>query len=95
MDAGAPIEVKNESGAIPRALPAIMYHLTTRANFRLNPKMRAQNNSTLGGDWEPGIFLGESVEYWVNGYGYWRPWVVDPAQSGAPRTLSSGRPERC
>lgn len=58
-------------------LPAIMYHLTTRADFKLDPKARPQNNSTLGGDWEPGVFLGLSVEHWVNGFGYWRPWVVE------------------
>ena len=53
-----------------------MYHLTNNANFKLR-KIRPANNSTLGGKWEPGIFLSRSVEAWVNGYGYWRPWVVE------------------
>lgn len=59
-----------------------MYHLTTQADFKLDPKKRPRNNTTLGGDWAPGIFLGVDVEHWVNGFGYWRPWVVEVDTSG-------------
>lgn len=58
-------------------VPQVMYHLTSKADFKLNPKKRPANNSTLGGDWDPGIFLTNSPEKWVNGYGYWRPFVAE------------------
>jgi hypothetical protein len=58
------------------SLPEVMYHLTNSANFKLR-KVHPANNTTLGGVWEPGIFLARSVEAWVNGHGYWRPWVVE------------------
>jgi len=61
---------------IEASVPAKMYHLTTKVDFKLDPKKRPENNTTLGGSMPPGIFLGASVESWVNGYGYWRPWVV-------------------
>lgn len=55
-----------------------LYHLTDDVSFRLDPNFRPENNTTLGGDWpEPGIFLAPDIEHWVNGYGYWRPWVVE------------------
>ena len=59
-----------------------MYQVTDTADFKLKPAKRPTNNSTLGGDWDPGIFLADSVEAWVNGYGYWRPWVVEFDVSG-------------
>ena len=56
----------------------MLYHLTAKVDFRLDPKFRPQNNTTMGGKWpEPGIFLTDSVEHWGNGYGYWQPWVVE------------------
>lgn len=55
----------------------VLYHLADKADFRLDPTFRPQNNTTWGGNYPPGIFLGSSVEAWVNGYGYWRPWVVE------------------
>jgi hypothetical protein len=55
-----------------------MYHLADKVDFRLDPNKHPANNTTWGGDMpEAGIFLGASVEAWVNGYGYWRPWVVE------------------
>jgi hypothetical protein len=58
-------------------LPEVMYHLTTTADFKLRPRKRPTNNTTMGGSWESGIFLCRSPEAWVNGHGYWRPWVVE------------------
>lgn len=55
----------------------ILYHLTAKVDFRLDPKKRPQNNTTMGGTLEPGIFLCRDVETWANGYGYWQPWVVE------------------
>jgi hypothetical protein len=58
-----------------------LYHLADKADFQLNPNFKPQNNSTMGGDWpEPGLFVtkdAHGIEGWVNGYGYWRPWVVE------------------
>lgn len=55
-----------------------LYHLADVVDFRLDPNFHPENNTTLGGDWhEPGIFVAPDVERWVNGYGYWRPWVVE------------------
>lgn len=54
------------------------YHLTDTLDFRLDPARHPENNTTLGGDWpEPGIFVARYPERWLNGYGYWRPWVVE------------------
>lgn len=60
------------------ATSGTFYHLTDEVDFRLDPQHRPQNNTTLGGDWSvPGIFVSPSPERWLNGYGYWRPWVVE------------------
>lgn len=55
------------------------YHLTSKVDFKLDPKKRPENNTTLGGDWQPGIFLTtpDGIGHWAQGYGYWRPWVVE------------------
>lgn len=61
----------------------VLYHLADKVDFKLDPNFHPENNTTWGGDWpEAGIFLGKSVEAWVNGYGYWRPWVVEFEVSG-------------
>jgi len=59
--------------------PEVWYHLTDRARFRLDPKYEPEDNSLSIEDrsGQPGIYLGKSVERWVNGYGYWRPFVVE------------------
>lgn len=55
------------------------YHLTDNPKFKLDPSYAPVDNSISirdrGG--APGIYLGKSVEKWVNGYGYWRPFVVE------------------
>lgn len=64
-------------GLVALAANQKLYHLTSKRDFKLDPRKAPQNNTTLGGDFGPGIYLGPSVEYWCNGYGYWRPWVVE------------------
>lgn len=59
------------------SVPTTLYHLTDKVDFRLDPKKRPQNNTTLGGSLDPGIFLCRDVGSWAAGYGYWRPWVVE------------------
>ena len=55
------------------------YHLTDKAKFKLNPKYAPEDNSLslVDRSGQPGIYLGSDVEKWVNGYGYWRPFVVE------------------
>lgn len=55
------------------------YHLTERAKFKLDPKFTPADNAVAIEDRSglPGIYLGQSVEKWVNGFGYWRPFVVE------------------
>lgn len=55
------------------------YHLTDRARFKLDPKFAPADNSITIWDrsGRPGIYLAKSVETWVNGHGYWRPFVVE------------------
>lgn len=71
---------QQEMGLAPKSSAAtnVLYHLADKVDFKLDPKRHPENNTTLGGNWpEAGIFLSDSVERWVNGYGYWRPWVVE------------------
>jgi hypothetical protein len=59
--------------------PNLWYHLTDRARFRLDSRFAPEDNAIAIVDrsGRPGIYLGQSVEAWVNGYGYWRPFVVE------------------
>ena len=55
-----------------------LYHLADKVDFTLDPEYSPTNNSTLGGEWpEAGVFLTGTPEHWLNGYSYWRPWVVE------------------
>jgi hypothetical protein len=66
------------------------YHLTDRAKFKLDPKFAPADNAVALEDrsGRPGIYLAPDVEKWVNGHGYWRPFVVefhvDPSVLNAP-----------
>jgi hypothetical protein len=59
-------------------IPSTWYHLTDRARFKLDPNFAPADNAIAIVDrsGRPGIYLGEDVEVWVNGHGYWRPFVV-------------------
>ena len=69
---------------------AVWYHLTDRAKFKLDHKFTPADNAVAIEDrsGRPGIYLGQSVEKWVNGFGYWRPFVVefkvDPSVANDP-----------
>lgn len=58
---------------------SLWYHLTDRAKFKLDPKFTPADNAISIEDrsGRAGLYLGSSVERWVNGYGYWRPFVVE------------------
>jgi DNA topoisomerase-1 len=60
---------------------ATVYHLTDKANFRLDPKKVPQDNAlAINERTAPGLYVAKhkhGVEPWVNGYGYLRPFVVE------------------
>lgn len=62
-----------------------LYHLTDDANFSPDPSYSPEDNAVSIHDrsGQQGIYLAKDVETWVNGKGYWRPFVVvfkaDPA----------------
>jgi len=53
--------------------------LTDRSKFKLDATFKPADAAIAIEDrsGRPGIYLGQSVEKWVNGYGYWRPFVVE------------------
>jgi hypothetical protein len=57
----------------------LWYHLTDRSKFKLDSKYEPSDNALSIEDrsGRPGIYLAREVERWVNGHGYWRPFVVE------------------
>lgn len=57
----------------------LWYHLTNKAKFKLDPKFAPQDNTVAVEDrsGRPGVYLGKDPEVWLNGKGYWRPFVVE------------------
>lgn len=57
----------------------IWYHITDNAKFKLDPRYAPEDNAIAIEDrsGRPGIYLAPDVEKWVNGYDYWRPFVVE------------------
>jgi len=57
-----------------------LYHLTDKAKFSLDPKrVPTDNTFALQERTAPGLYLVDKygVERWLNGNGYWRPFVVE------------------
>ena len=56
-----------------------LYHLTDNANFKLDPNFAPEDNtiSIYDRSGHKGIYLTPNVEKWVNGHGYWRPFVAE------------------
>jgi hypothetical protein len=56
-----------------------LYHLTAKGRFKLDPRFAPADTAFALEDrsGRPGIYLASSVEHWVNGYGYLRPFVVE------------------
>jgi len=69
---------------------SLWYHLTDNEKFKLDPTFAPEDNSIAIEDrsGRPGIYITADVEKWVNGHGYWRPFVVefkvDPSVKDAP-----------
>lgn len=65
--------------------PLVMYHITDKPRFKLDPNFEPQDNALSMTDrsGHKGIYLSKDVERWVNGHGYIRPFVaeilVDPS----------------
>lgn len=57
----------------------LWYHLTDRARFKLDPHFAPADNAFAYEDrsGQKGIYLAPSVEPWINGQGYLRPFVVE------------------
>jgi len=55
------------------------YHLTDNEKFKLDPKFTPDDASISIRDrsGQCGIYLAPDIETWVNGHGYWRPFVVE------------------
>lgn len=73
-----------------RAPQVILHHLTDCASFTLNAEFCPADNSLAIVDrsGRAGLYVGD-VEKWVNGFGYWRPFVVELRVD--PAALVSGR----
>lgn len=58
---------------------SVWYHLTDNEKFKLDPQYAPEDNAIAIEDrsGRPGIYLTPNVETWVNGHGYWRPFVVE------------------
>lgn len=76
--------VKSQKAASPKVRS---WHITDNPKFSLDPARVGQVNSTLGGAMkEPGIFVTQDPEFWVNGHNYIRPFIAEiehPAEIGS------------
>lgn len=59
--------------------PVKLYHITNKANFKLNPNYAPEDNSIaiFSRAGHKGIYLTRDVEPWVNGHDYMRPFVAE------------------
>jgi len=55
------------------------YHLTNRSRFKLDPTFEPEDNAFAIEDrsGRAGIYLGTDVGHWLQGKGYWRPFLVE------------------
>lgn len=54
------------------------WHLTDKANFKLNPKfVPADNAIAIRQRTAPGLYLAKDLEPWINGHGYIRPYAAE------------------
>ena len=74
-----PADARVERMAAAPEAGEVWYHLTDRPRFKLDPRFAPEDNAIAIEDRSglAGIYLGQSVETWVNGHGYWRPFVVE------------------
>ena len=72
------IEIVTEDEDTP-AGPVKLYHITNKANFKLNPNYAPEDNalSISPRSGHKGIYLTRDVEPWVNGHDYLRAFVAE------------------
>ena len=79
QDPGSPESATPTSpeSATPRTVR--MWHLTDRADFKLDPDFAPFVNTTIGdmGAERKGLYVAPSAEAWFNGYDYVRPFVAE------------------
>lgn len=56
---------------------ATYWHITDHPDFKPDPNFRPENNSTLGGHFNPGLFVSQHPEHWMQSYGYYRPYLSE------------------
>ena len=61
----------------PWRLAATYWHITDHPDFKPDPSFRPENNGTLGGNFSPGLFVSQNPEHWMQGYGYYRPYLSE------------------
>jgi predicted ABC-type ATPase len=54
-----------------------VWHLTDKADFKLDPDFAPERNTTIGGSGRKGLYVAEDLEPWFNGYDYVRPFAVE------------------
>jgi len=83
-------KIQTKYRIVAKQIGTTWYHLTDRAKFKLDPKFMPADNSFSIQDrsGQQGIYIAPDVERWVNGHGYWRPFVVefhvDPSVANDP-----------
>lgn len=66
------------TAALQREASGSLWHLTSKHRFALDPKhVPSDNAMSIRSREAPGLFLTDSPERWVNGYGYLRPYAVE------------------
>lgn len=54
------------------------WHLTDKANFKLDPKKVPNDNAiAIYERTAPGLYLAKNLEPWINGHGYIRPYAAE------------------
>ncbi len=64
---------------IETAGPVVLYHITSKPRFKLDPNYAPEDNAFAMTDrsGHKGIYLSKDVERWVNGHGYIRAFVAE------------------
>lgn len=77
VDWGNGPEPTNSRFLHARRTAGTYYHLTDSPDFHPDPHHSPELNTTMGGDMKPGLFLTQQPEHWMQGYGYYRPYVSE------------------
>lgn len=72
-------DIATRSALLENQKPARLYHLTDNAKLVLDPRYAPTDNAVSMHDrsGNNSIYLAPRIEPWVNGHGYWSPFVVE------------------